>query len=89
MIGPLIAGATLTAFGMVACFGLNGLSFLFVIAAILALRVVHAPAPATTRMRDQLTGGLRYVRDQPPLVTLTIIGFITAFLGFPVSHFCR
>jgi predicted MFS family arabinose efflux permease len=71
----------------VACFGLNGLSFLFVIAAILALRVVHAPAPATTRMRDQLTGGLRYVRDQPPLVTLTIIGFITAFLGFPVITF--
>ena len=43
MIGPLIAGAALTAFGMVACFGLNGLSFLFVIAAILSLRDVHVP----------------------------------------------
>jgi MFS family permease len=35
VIGPLLAGAALAAFGMVACFGLNGLSFLAVIAAIL------------------------------------------------------
>jgi MFS family permease len=87
VIGPIVAGAALVAFGMVACFALNGLSFVFVIAAILALHVVHAPAPATTRIRDQLTGGLRYVRDQPQLVTLTIIGFITAFLGFPTITF--
>ena len=87
VIGPIVAGAALAAFGMVACFGLNGVSFLFVIAAILALHVVHAPQPTTTRLRDELKGGLRYVRDQSQLVTLTIIGFITAFLGFPVLTF--
>jgi MFS family permease len=87
VIGPLIAGVALTAFGMVACFGLNGLSFLFVIAAILSLHVVHAPAPSTARLRDQLTGGLQYVRAQPQLVTLTIIAFLTAFFGFPVLTF--
>jgi predicted MFS family arabinose efflux permease len=38
VIGPLLAGAALTAFGMVACFGLNGLSFLAVIVALLMLR---------------------------------------------------
>ena len=81
MIGPLVAGAALTAFGMVACFGLNGLSFLFVIAAILALHVTHVPPTGTAGMRDQLKGGLRYVRDQPQLVTLTTLGFISAFLG--------
>jgi MFS family permease len=87
VIGPLVAGAALTAFGMVACFGLNGLSFLFVIAAILALRVVHAPVPSTDRLRDQLKSGLQYVRAQPQLVTLTIIAFLTAFFGFPVLTF--
>ena len=87
VIGPIIAGATLAAFGMVACFGLNGLSFLFVIAAILALHVVHAPERSTARLRDQLKGGLQYVRSQPQLMTLTSIGFITAFLGFPVLTF--
>ncbi len=87
VIGPAIAGVALATFGMVVCFGLNGLSFLFVIAAILALHVVHSPPAVTTRMRDQFTGGLRYVRDQPQLVTLTLIGFITAFLGFPLLTF--
>ena len=87
VIGPLVAGAALTAFGMVACFGLNGISFLFVIAAILALHVVHTPPTGTERMRDQLKGGLRYVRDQPQLVTLTILGFISAFLGLPLLTF--
>jgi MFS family permease len=87
VIGPLIAGAALATFGMVACFGLNGLSFLFVIAAILALRVKHVPPTGTARMRDQLKGGLQYVRNQPQLVTLTILGFISAFLGLPILTF--
>jgi MFS family permease len=87
VIGPLIAGATLAAFGMVACFGLNGVSFLFVIAAILGMRVVHVAPTGTERMRDQLKGGLRYVNDQPQLKTLMTLGFISAFLGLPILTF--
>src|SRR5690606_7970094 len=87
VIGPLAAGAALAAFGMVACFGLNGVSFLFVVAAIPALRVKHVPPTAAERLRDQLKGGLRYVRDQPQLITLTMLGFISAFLGLPLLTF--
>jgi len=87
VIGPLAAGAALTAFGMVACFGLNGLSFLFVIGAILALRVKHVPPATRHRMLDEMKGGLRYVRDEPMLVSLTVIGFIAAFLGIPLLTF--
>jgi MFS family permease len=87
VIGPLAAGAALATFGMVACFGLNGVSFLFVIAAILALHVTHVPSTSTEGMRDQLKGGLRYVRSQPQLVTLTVLGFISAFLGLPLLTF--
>ncbi len=87
VIGPLVAGAALAAFGMVACFGLNGISFLFVMAAILALHITHVQTATTERMRDQLKGGLRYVRDQPQLVTLTVLGFISAFLGLPLLTF--
>src|SRR5688572_14637959 len=43
VIGPLLAGAALTAFGMVACFGLNGISFLAVIVAIWSLHIRHTP----------------------------------------------
>ena len=52
ILGPLIAGVTLAALGMAACFTLNGLSFLFVIAALLALKFDHPladRAPADPR----------------------------------------
>src|SRR4029434_1517636 len=39
VIGPLLAGGALAAFGMVACFGLNGVSFLAVIIAIMSLHI--------------------------------------------------
>jgi MFS family permease len=87
VIGPVIAGAALAAFGMVMCFGLNGISFLFVIAAILLLRDVHVPPAATVPLMDQMKDGLRYVRDSRHLVTLTALGFIAAFLGIPLLTF--
>ena len=61
VIGPLLAGAALAAFGMVACFGLNGLSFLAVIVAILSLHIRHMPPATTTRMHHELKSGFAYV----------------------------
>src|SRR4029434_10252904 len=75
VIGPLIAGATLAAFGMAACFGLNGLSFLAVIVALLSLRMRHIPPSTAPRLRDELLGGFSYVRQQPALVGLTFLAF--------------
>ena len=87
VIGPIVAGTALAAFGMVACFGLNGISFLFVIAAILALRNVHVPPTATTNMMEQMKDGLRYVRDSHNLKIVTALGFTGAFLGLPLLTF--
>ena len=87
VIGPLVAGAALAAFGMVACFGFNGFSFLFVIAAILALRDVHAPPVATDGMFAQFRDGLRFVQGSPNLVTVMTLGFFGAFLGVPLLTF--
>ena len=87
VIGPIVAGVALASFGMVACFGLNGVSFLFVIAAILSLRDVHVPPTATGSMVEQMKGGLRYVRDSRNLKAVTLLGFIGAFLGLPLLTF--
>lgn len=87
VIGPVVAGVALASFGMVACFGLNGISFLFVIAAILALRDVHVPPVATESIVTQMKGGLRYVRDSRSLIATMVLGFIVAFLGFPILTF--
>lgn len=87
VIGPIVAGAALAAVGMVACFGLNAISFLFVIAAIFALKDVHVPPTATESMVVQFKSGLKFVRESPNLITVMMIGFIGAFLGLPLLTF--
>lgn len=87
VIGPIVAGVTLASFGMVACFGLNGVSFLFVIAAILALRDIHIPPATTVSIVEQMKDGLRYVRTSHNLKAVTLLGFIGAFLGLPLLTF--
>lgn len=87
VIGPVVAGVALASFGVVACFGLNGISFLFVIAAILALRDVHVPPTATESITEQMKSGLRFVRSSRNLMTVMALGFIVAFLGFPMLTF--
>ncbi len=87
VIGPLLAGAALTAFGMAACFGLNGLSFLAVILALLSLHVRHTPSGATTDMGQELRGGFAYVTANPGLIGLATLGFATTFLGNPMLTF--
>jgi len=87
VVGPIVAGVALAAFGMVPCFALNGISFLFVIAAVLALRDVHVPPTATESMVAQFRGGLRFVLDAPNLTTVMALAFIGAFLGLPLLTF--
>jgi len=87
VIGPLIAGAALTAFGMAACFGLNGVSFLAVIAALLLLRVRHVPAPTRDGIQQELRGGFAYVRSQRSLIGLTFLACATTFFGTPILTF--
>jgi MFS family permease len=87
VIGPLFAGAALAAFGMVACFGLNGLSFLAVIAAILSMHVRHIPPAAPKRMREEFQSGFAYVQSHPALLGLAVLGFAGTFLGNPLLTF--
>jgi len=87
VIGPLLAGAALTAFGMAACFGLNGVSFLAVIVALLSLHVRHTPTANRRRMGEELRSGLSYVRHEPGLLGLTVLAFSTTFLGTPLLTF--
>ena len=87
VIGPLIAGQTLAAFGMVACFGINGLSYVAVIVALASLRIKHIPSLAPKDMSAELKGGLVHVRDNPALVGLAILGFCGTFLGSPLLTF--
>ena len=87
VFGPLLAGATLAAFGTAMCFGLNALSFLVVIVALLSLSVKHIPPAERRPLVHELKGGLRYVRGEPSIIALTILAFLTTFLALPLLTF--
>ena len=87
IIGPIVAGAALASFGMVMCFGFNGISFLFVMAAILSLRNVHVPPPSSVSLVTQMKDGLRHVAGSRDLQRITLLGFLAAFLGIPLLTF--
>src|SRR5439155_19404398 len=96
VLGPLRFAATLAAFGkwgysepqaMNACFLLNSLSFLVVINTLMMLRVKQIPPAAPKRMRDELRGGLSYVRHQGSLGALIVLAAATTFLGFALLTF--
>jgi MFS family permease len=87
VVGPLLAGATLAAFGSAACFGLNGLSFLVVIVALLSMSIKHVKPADPKPMLQELKGGLRYAKGEPAIVALTILAALTTFLGLPLLTF--
>ena len=87
VVGPLLAGAALAAWGDGACFGLNGLSFLVVIIALVSMHIKHTKPVERKPLMQELKGGLRYVKGQPSIVALTILGGLTTFLGLPLLTF--
>src|SRR5687768_3283908 len=86
IIGSLLAGAAIAAFGTAICFGLNGVSFLVVIAALLALSVKHIK-PEHKPLLQEMRGGFSYVKREPALIALTVGAFMTTFLGLPLLTF--
>ncbi len=89
VIGPIFAGFALTAFGAAVCFGLNGLSF---IAVIIALMLISAPAIASKPegkrgMLDEMKDGFRFVWHRKSLQLLTFLSFAGTFLGMPIVTF--
>ena len=96
VIGPLVFAATLAAAArwgfsdpeaMSLCFALNAASFLIVIYALMSLRLKHIPPAAAGGMRDELRGGLSYVRNHGSLMALIVLASTTTFLGFAVLTF--
>ena len=86
-VGPLIGGLVFTTLGLVACFGINGASFLVVIVVLSLLRVTP-PDPAKRRpVIEELKGGLTYVASGGALLALTVLAVATTALGLPLRAF--
>jgi MFS family permease len=84
VIGPLLAGVALATLGSAACFALNGLSFLFVIASLLMLHIRHVEVTPTQSIAREMRLGLSYVRHDPVILTMTFLALCTTLLASPV-----
>jgi MFS family permease len=87
VVGPLVSSTTMAAFGAAACFGLNGLSFLVVIVALMSLTVKHLPPADRKPMLEEMKGGFAYARSEPTIIAITVLASMTTFLGLPLLTF--
>ncbi|HEX2121075.1 MAG TPA: MFS transporter, partial [Thermoanaerobaculia bacterium] len=88
VIGPIVAGVTLSALGAAACFAINGVSFIAVIVALLLIRTpsINSGEPKGS-MVEEMRAGFRFVAHRPTLLVLTFLAFAGTFLGMPIITF--
>lgn len=84
VVGPAIAGATIAAVGIAACFFLNAASFVAVLAGLLLMRVPAGgfPTPERREMRAALAEGFTYVLGERWPRTLIILTAVLSVFGY-------
>lgn len=86
-IGPALAGAIVTAFGVGAAIGINAVTYLLVLTALVAARPRATPlASRATSVLQQMRGGARYVWRTRPLRIAITLAFVTSLCGQSLQH---
>jgi MFS family permease len=68
-------------------FGINSLTFIAVIFALMSLSVRHIPRAVAGDMRSQLREGLNFVWHREGLRSLTFLAFASTFFGMQITIF--
>ena len=86
VIGPAIAGILVARFGEGRCFLFNGISFVAVIVALLAMRVHDRAGAVTGRpaLQDALEG-FRYALGSPTVLALLLLIALVSVVGVPYT----
>ncbi|MFO7978719.1 MAG: MFS transporter [Bacteroidales bacterium] len=83
-VGPPIGGVLIATVGEGWCFFINGVSFLAVIAGLMAMRI---PVKTIHKVRDsvmnQLKEGIHYAWNEKPLRYLLMLVALSSFFGLP------
>jgi MFS family permease len=86
VIGPSIGGVIIAAVGEAWCFLIDGLSYVAVIASLLAMRLVLREREAkTTAIREELRDGFRYVSRFPPVRSALLLLALVSTMGMPYT----
>jgi len=83
LIGPAIAGTLIAAFGEGICFLINSLSYIAVIAALLAMRMKVVPIYSSngTNVFEEFMEGLKYVSASLPMRNIIIYLATASLIG--------
>jgi MFS family permease len=86
IIGPSIGGALIAAVGEGWCFLADGISYIFVIASLLAMRVPRVRRkPVEARVLAELKTGYHYVMASAPIRTALLLLSIVSAMGMPYT----
>lgn len=86
LIGPAIAGLVIAAFGEGACFLIDGLSYLAVIASLLLMRIPRLDVCRDkANMLEQMREGWNYVRTFRPIRTILLLFALVSLMGYSWS----
>src|SRR6266542_2822518 len=84
VIGPAVAGVLIGALGVGACFFLNGVSYLAVIAGLLAMRLPpYVRGPKTGSAWAGLSEAVAFLRGDRRVSTLVVLMALFSIFGFP------
>jgi MFS family permease len=83
IVGPAVAGVLVAMVGEGFCFLINGISFLAVIACLLAMRLPGRPAPASDSPWSHLMNGFRYAHRHAVVRPLLLMMAATTIAGMP------
>jgi predicted MFS family arabinose efflux permease len=87
LIGPMLGGLALSTLGAAWCFGLNGVSFVAVIATIMMLRVRFNFPRKDESVLESMKGGIAFIRGRSNMVLLFVVSFACTYLGIPILTF--
>ena len=86
LVGPAIAGFLIAAVGEATCFLLNALSFLAVLAALLAMRLPPRAVPQSPlHVLHNLNEGIRYAFGFPPIRAILVLLAVVNLAAMPLA----
>jgi MFS family permease len=86
LVGPAIAGLVVAALGEGWCFLIDGLSYLPVIASLIAMHLPpHLASQSKTTMLQQMREGWEFVRSFTPIRTILILFASVSLMGYPYA----
>src|ERR1051326_3052074 len=95
VLGPVAAGVGFKLFGLGGCFIANGISFVFVVAAMMMVKFerpagLNNSEPRMKKRREVFTSdliaGLRYAASHPRVFKLLILSFVASLFGAPYIY---